>query len=98
MASNWSTSAEDYQFIIYKMDSHPPKASISSPPHRPKRHVGFKDDAEEVREYVREESAVRPDHGGFQAHQENIDKEAAEFIKHGHKKFQCSRTMSAYAG
>ena len=83
-----NTTNEDLQFTAYKVDSLPEKSIYST--QRPKyQHVDFKNDYEEVRT-----SGPRFSDQNFQVQEENVDKEAAEFIKVEHQKFQWSRTTS----
>ncbi|PON99066.1 hypothetical protein TorRG33x02_053030 [Trema orientale] len=86
--NGWNSPNEELQFIAYKVESQPER--YTSSPQRPKHHhVEFKNDYERVRESERNSSGHRLNGGG-----ENIDKEADDFIKLEHKKFQYSRTTS----
>ncbi|GMN41556.1 hypothetical protein TIFTF001_010782 [Ficus carica] len=91
--SGWNISKEGYQFYVHNEESQAEKYITSNPP-RPKHHFAFKTDYEEVREYERDSAGLRVNYGGFKA-EEDVNKEADEFIKMEHKKFLRSRTTSA---
>lgn len=88
-----NTSNEDYNFYAYKEQSQPQKFITSSPP-RAKHHVAFKTDYEKAREYERYLASSGANDGSFKTQEEDINKEADEFIRTEHTKF-LSRTMSA---
>uniref|UniRef100_A0A803PGX9 Uncharacterized protein n=1 Tax=Cannabis sativa TaxID=3483 RepID=A0A803PGX9_CANSA len=67
---------------------------IVSPPPPPTYHyVQYKSDYEDVRPSERNFSGLRFNDTGYQAQEENVDKEADEFIKLEHKKFQEERDV-----
>ncbi|KAM6589389.1 hypothetical protein CsatA_011994 [Cannabis sativa] len=98
--NGWNTSNnnEDYQYVTYKVEPQPqfqPQMYIVSPPPPPTYHyVQYKSDYEDVRPSERNFSGLRFNDTGYQAQEENVDKEADEFIKLEHKKFQWSRTTT----
>ncbi|PON47973.1 hypothetical protein PanWU01x14_240620 [Parasponia andersonii] len=86
--NDWNNPYEELQFNAYKVESQPER--YTSSPQRPKHHqVEFKNDHERVRESERNSPGHRLNGGS-----ENIDKEATDFIKREHEKFQSSRTTS----
>lgn len=101
MSGVWRNEDQQYRFIVYKADSFPNSERLTRSPllSRPKRHVAFKDVIEEDKRYDSYEQKPLWNNNNYinnnnSKNQENVDKEADEFIKHEHKKFQWTAVQS----